>query len=132
MIGTCRTDGGGHWSKKVCDVPILQLQISYLNEETLLSSTHGELRIMFDRDAWDVKEDGLIYTDRLFMKQFQRLLIRSGFSARAAVSVNYSEQGMQGSNFVSCDAHQPFLRECDSLFAFIHNRQKMITIYDGR
>lgn len=66
----------------------------------------GELRVYFDRRTWNVDKHGLIYTDPLFLKQLKALLKKKGFSG----SVEYSEQGMQGNDYVSLDIGKAFIR----------------------
>jgi hypothetical protein len=49
---------------------------------------------------------GLIYTDKLFMTELKELLTSMGFDAS---DVSYSEQGMQGDTYVSCDVGELFI-----------------------
>ena len=60
----------------------------------------------FDTASWNVDTDGLIYTDRLFLLQLQMFLDEHFGSA----DVSYSEQGMQGDNFVSLDVGEDFIK----------------------
>lgn len=96
------TDGRGYWSnvkKKVtCDL----LQLAYINEER----DFGELRVLFDTTTWDVKKDGLIYTDEQFLNELRDALNYAGL---AGADVDYSEQGMQGTNYVSLDVGKKFI-----------------------
>lgn len=71
----------------------------------------GELRASFDPYEWTTGIDGLIYTDRGWLRSFRLGLRRLGFSWEACMDVEYSEQGMQGGNFVSMDVGAPFIRE---------------------
>jgi len=48
---------------------------------------------------------GLIYTDSAFLECVHTALIKAGISIEAAEDVCYSEQGMQGDNYVSMDAY---------------------------
>jgi len=123
-----RTAGDGHWSRKVADVPITKFEIAYLDENNLLDSTFGELRVFFDTRAWRYPDDGLIYTDSLFETLLKTYLVSVGFTQQAADSIGYSEQGMQGDDYVSLDIGQPFLRECDSFVNFATNQIKYINI----
>lgn len=76
--------------------------------------TYGELRIYFNKKDWNIDKDGLIYTDDLFLKGLKKHLVELGCSVRASRDVDYSEQGMQDDDFVSCDVGQAF---CKSKFA---------------
>lgn len=108
-IGICTTDGSGRWSNKTADVPVLQLTIDYLDNDL----TFGELRAKFDKNAWNINADGLIYTDRRWMREFRDLLISKGFSSDAVnpKNLDYSEQGMQGCDYVSMDIGELFIKE---------------------
>jgi hypothetical protein len=46
-----------------------------------------------------------------------------GFSTDAILHVSYSEQGMQGGNYVSMDVGSDFIQECEALYRFVINRQ---------
>jgi hypothetical protein len=52
---------------------------------------------------------GLIYTDKLFMQELRTYLQTIGFTEAEANDVHYSEQGMQGDNYVSCDVAAAFI-----------------------
>jgi hypothetical protein len=48
----------------------------------------------------------LIYTDRTFERELREFLDSQGLVGK---DVSYSEQGMQGDDYVSCDIGKPFL-----------------------
>ena len=98
---TLRTGGGGYWSNTKTAVEITALQLAYTNDEL----DFGELRVYFNTKTW-AWQDGLIYTDKQFMRELKELLTAKGFDAS---DVSYSEQGMQGDNYVSCDVGQCFI-----------------------
>jgi len=99
---TCNTAGDGYWSRTAKAVQITGLQLAYTNDEL----DFGELRVRFNTSTWDVNKDGLIYTDSLFEAELCELLTSLGFDAS---DVSYSEQGMQGNNYVSCDVGECFI-----------------------
>ena len=99
---TLHTNGKGYWSRNVAAVEITGLQLSYTNDEL----DFGELRVRFNTKTWDVNKDGLIYTDKQFMTELKELLTAKGFDAS---DVSYSEQGMQGDTYVSCDVGELFI-----------------------
>jgi hypothetical protein len=101
---TLHTNGRGYWSNVAKAVEIEQLRLGYVNEER----DFGELCVQFT-DSWDVDTDGLIYTDRLFLAQLRVYLQTLGFTLAEAMDVEYSEQGMQGDNYVSCDVGEAFI-----------------------
>jgi hypothetical protein len=102
ISATLRTNGMGYWSNKAKTVDITGLQLSYTNDEL----DFGELRVRFDTSSWDTATDGLIYTDAQFMTELKELLTAQGFDAS---DVTYSEQGMQGDTYVSCDVGECFI-----------------------
>jgi len=102
VTATLNTNGNGYWSNKRKAVDITGLQLSYTNDEL----DFGELRVFFNTTTWDVNTDGLIYTDKQFMTELKELLTIQGFDAS---DVSYSEQGMQGDTYVSCDVGQCFI-----------------------
>lgn len=102
VTATLNTNGRGYWSRKQAAVEITGLQLAYTNDEL----DFGELRVRFNTNTWDTKTDGLIYTDKQFMTELKELLTAQGFDAS---DVSYSEQGMQGDTYVSCDVGQCFI-----------------------
>jgi hypothetical protein len=102
MTATLNTNGRGYWSRKQAAVEITGLQLNYVNDEGLF----GELCVHFNTDTWDVNKDGLIYTDKQFMTELKELLTAHGYDAS---DVSYSEQGMQGDTYVSCDVGECFI-----------------------
>ena len=99
---TLHTSGGGYWSNTRAAVEITRLQLAYTNDEL----DFGELRVYFNAATWDVNKLGLIYTDKQFMTELKELLTSMGFDAS---DVDYSEQGMQGNKYVSCDVGELFI-----------------------
>ena len=96
------TDGLGYWSKVSRKVRITELSVPYTNDE----NDFGELRVYFDTADWYVPEDGLIYTDNLFLDTLKSYMLDMGYDAS---DVSYSEQGMQGDNYVSLDVGPKFI-----------------------
>jgi hypothetical protein len=99
---TLNTNGMGYWSRTKAAVEITHLQLAYINDEL----DFGELRVYFNKATWDVNTQGLIYTDKQFMRELKELLTAKGFDAS---DVSYSEQGMQGDSYVSCDVGECFI-----------------------
>jgi hypothetical protein len=102
---TLHTSGTGLWSTKATAVDITKLDLQYINNER----DFGELCVYFNTDTWDTATDGLIYTDKLFMAELRAYLQTIGFTAEEANDVNYSEQGMQTDEYVSCDVGAVFI-----------------------
>ena len=96
------TSGEGYWSDSAKEVSVLYITIPYINNE----EDFGELCVFFDTDSWNVHTDGLIYTDKGFEEVLKHFLTMHGFNS---TDVDYSEQGMQGEDYVSLDVGPKFL-----------------------
>ena len=110
IFTTLHTDGMGFWSRTATAVDITKLDLQYINNER----DFGELCVYFTTDelgcnCWETEVDGLIYTDKLFMTELRAYLQTIGFSEAEANDVSYSEQGMQGDEYVSCDVGAVFI-----------------------
>jgi hypothetical protein len=99
---TLNTNGKGYWSNVIAPVNTTKLTVDYINDE----GDFGELRVHFD-NSWVVKTDGLIYTDSQFIKELRKELTAAGLEGK---DVDYSEQGMQGNDYVSLDVGKKFLK----------------------
>ncbi len=105
------TDGRGLWSDVV--KPVEHLRVELIEFEP----NFGELRAYFHMGTWDISKHGLIYTDPKWLDEFQDMLKRHFGLSRAAVEdVDYSEQGMQGDNYVSLDVGRKFLIEFNAFY----------------
>lgn len=97
------TDGNGHWSNVKRAVTVTGFKVPYISDD----KEFGELRVYFDTATWDVEQHGLIYTDKLFRSELKIYLAQLGYDSS---DVSYSEQGMQGDDYVSLDAGENFIR----------------------
>ena len=107
---TLHTNGRGYWSNTAKAVDVEALDLQYCTPD----KDFGELCIHFATDelganCWDTATDGLIYTDELFMQELHAYLQTVGFTEAEANDVSYSEQGMQGNSYVSCDVGAVFI-----------------------
>ena len=98
ILSTC---GDGYWSNVAKPVLVTDMQLGYVNDE----GDFGELRVYFNTATWNVDTDGLIYTDSLFKQDLMQFVKQQGL----VVDLCYSEQGMQGDNYVSLDVGKEFL-----------------------
>lgn len=96
------TGGDGYWSDVQANVPLVALDLAYVNDE----ADFGELRVYFDPKSWNVNRDGLIYTDSVFLHELKHFLVGE---LDLPSDVGYSEQGMQGDDYVSLDVGQRFV-----------------------
>ena len=95
------TVGDGYWSNVAKPVEITDMRINYVNDE----QDFGELCVYFNTDTWNVNTDGLIYTDSQFKIDLMAFVKQHGL----VVDLCYSEQGMQGDDYVSLDVGAGFL-----------------------
>ena len=111
---TCNTIGDGYWSREVKAVRLtkmtLHVQEPYLPDD--VPDEYGELRVFFDRRYWNLPKHGLIYTDSQWVKEFRKHLVSVGFSKASTkdTQLDYSEQGMQGDDYVSLDVSSKFIK----------------------
>ena len=113
------TAGNGLWSSSVSKVQVLRVELASADDEL----EFGELRAYFNTQDWDVEQDGLIYTDKIWIEEFRALMKSLGFTRAAVDDISYSEQGMQGDDFVSMDVGKDFLREVEPMYRFTINRE---------
>lgn len=114
------TGGSGHgiWSDAAKTVQVLRVELAYCNDEC----DFGELRAYFNTSTWDCYEDGLIYTDTVWLDEFRALMRSLGFTRNAVNDISYSEQGMQGDDFVSMDVGEEFMREVEPMYRLLINK----------
>jgi hypothetical protein len=96
------TAGNGLWSGEERAVTVTNIKLGYVSDDL----DFGELCVYFNKKTWDVTKHGLIYTDRQFLRELQAFLDAQGLPGD---DVSYSEQGMQGDNYVSLDIGEDFL-----------------------
>lgn len=113
------TGGNGHWSNQAKAIVILEVWLSSVNDE----GDFGELCARFDTKSWNCDQDGLIYTDDVWIDEFRALMRSLGFTRNAVNDINYSEQGMQGFNYVSMDVGEDFLREAEPMYRWTINKE---------
>ena len=104
------TSGDGYWSEAVKNVRITDMQLGYVAED----KEFGELRVYFNTSDWDVNVDGLIYTDSGFYVDLQEFIKQHGL----VVDLCYSEQGMQGDDYVSLDVGAEFIASWEAKFGY--------------
>ena len=104
------TSGDGYWSTVAKPVEVVDMQLGYVAED----KEFGELRVYFNTDTWNVNEDGLIYTDSGFYKDLQVFIKQHGL----VVDLCYSEQGMQGDDYVSLDVGAEFIASWEAKFGY--------------
>lgn len=124
------TYGNGFWSKESRKITHSRADISFYQMDDQIDFASdfvsgklkylkfAELRVYFPKKNWDVNKHGLIYTDRNWIKDLRSGLVKLGFSSSSVKSIDYSEQGMQGDNYVSVDVDKKFLKEASKYFSY--------------
>lgn len=103
---TLETDGRGLYSNRAGTVDVMGFElVEYWDSWEDPKDWFGELRVYVDPNQWDVNKFGLIYTDERFERLLQQWLTSQGLPGHC---VYYSEQGMQGNDYVSLDASAEF------------------------
>ena len=104
---TLNTNGCGYWSEVAKPVKIVGINMPYVSDD----EDFGELKVFFDTKTWDIDTDGLIYTDRQFEAELKAFLTAIGLVGE---DITYSEQGMQGNDYVSFDIGEDFIKSYDA------------------
>lgn len=120
------TNGSGLWSSAERNVRIKKIDfggIVYFPEDHSLTAY---LRAHFQKKDWDVEKHGLIYTDRRWEKQFasQFVKLKEFNKLVASRNVGYTEQGMQGDNYVSLALRIEGLKNVQKFFDRINLSKK--------
>ena len=98
------TDGKGFWSRKKKKVKIVSIGSS----DTYAKYDTNEICLYFSKKSWDIEKDGLIYTDRKFINGFRKYLASKGVPRKITMDIDYTEQGMQGDDYVSLEFGREF------------------------
>ena len=104
---TFNTVGDGYWSNVAKAVRITDVRLGWVCDD----KEFGELCVYFNTQDWDVEKDGLIYTDSNFEEELNAFLAQHGLG-----TARYSEQGMQGDDYVSLDVEADFIAKWEAKF----------------
>jgi len=115
------TDGKGLWTNFEQTVTVVRVELA----DTYENGDYGELRAYFDTSTWNCNETGLIYTDPRWINEFRGLMRSLGFTRRACEDITYSEQGMQGHNYVSMDVGADFMHEAEPMYRWLINKESV-------
>lgn len=99
----CETDGKGFWSCVKKAVNLTEIKLDYFDESEVeegIPVSYATFKLYFDKFTWNIRNDGLIYTDDKFIREFRKRLVEMGFTKKAAAEIDYTEQGQQGNNYV--------------------------------
>ena len=101
----CQTDGSGWWTDHRASV---HGHLSIKRE-----GPYANARFYWNNGSWYVPKFGLIYTDSGFLSSLREQLTACGFNLTS--HIDYSEQGMQGDDYVDLDASLAFADEAEQL-----------------
>jgi len=91
--------------------------------------SNNELLVYFDNTTWMINHEGLIYSDKLWIKELHEFMLRVGFSDEHVKLVRYSEQGMQGPNYVSLDAPYDIVHEWKRIVGIVNRPLRIRNVY---
>lgn len=119
------TAGNGIWSSEEKKVTVTNIEIDYIDDEFggVNKDKHpqyGTLNVYFDIKTWNTDKDGLIYTDKKFLKELREFFDKHDLPGK---DVDYTEQGMQGDDYVSCGVGKKFLKAWAEKFDIDWNEQ---------
>lgn len=114
VVINANTNGKGFWTTKKELITVIGLHSDFIyeNEEVDdIDEYYMSLDVEFLTDNWTVSKNGLIYTDPLWIEELKEGLIGYGFSKKAVDTLEYSEQGRQGPDYVNLDGGKLFTKE---------------------
>lgn len=100
--GAFHTDGSGLWGCPEMVINVTNARVRDFGEMWGEGDDFGELRVYFDNIV-----PGLIYTDQGFLDEIRVALCALALKGK---DVCYSEQGMQGPDWVSFDVGPEFIK----------------------
>jgi hypothetical protein len=134
---TTHTNGKGLWTITCRKINHSRAEISFyddvFSEDNVINDfesgklkclNHAELKVYFPKKSWDTSKHGLIYTDPNWIKEFRSSLRQLGYSIKASKDADYSEQGLQGDNYVSLDIGRSFLKESSAMISYKNNKRR--------
>lgn len=97
--------GNGIWgtSDDVKTFKIDSVEVEFIDEDELAEYPKKKevfASVNIELDNYHSKDNGLIYTDKVFLEEVKRLIKAAGLN----IKVSYSEQGAQGKTYVNLDA----------------------------
>jgi len=104
----CQTKGDGHWSGNTRTVATSKIEMEVGDIDASLYWCKVflpvHMKVYFPKKSWDTDKHGLIYTDSLWLKDFRKQFAKQFPSLAWVVKkIDYTEQGMQGDNYVSLE-----------------------------
>ena len=90
------TNGRGYWSDEKRTTKIRDIVLDYMDFDDF--PTYIVLNVFFYKKDWNIEDHGLIYTDEKWIAELRKGLRSLGLET---TGLAYTEQGMQGDDFVS-------------------------------
>lgn len=97
----CEAYGNGFWSyeNKKTTVKKITFEVGYFTGDSVTLYA----KVFFTQKEWNIEKDGLIYTDTNWIKDFNKNFVKLPEVKNLVKmkDIDYTEQGMQGDNYVS-------------------------------
>jgi hypothetical protein len=97
----CKTHGNGYWSNEELKTTVkkINFEVAYFSEDSVTLY----VEVFFSQREWNIETDGLIYTDTNWIKDFSKNFVKLPEVKNLVKmkDIDYTEQGMQGDNYVS-------------------------------
>jgi len=95
------TNGKGLWSPCKKATKVKRVEIEDVSDS--YGAHHYYVNVYLYRDSWKTEEHGLVYTDPMWIRDLRWVLRDAGF--KHWKKIDYTEQGMQGDDYVSLEIH---------------------------
>lgn len=102
------TCGTGLWTSEKKLVEIEQLGYRVIEGYGKDNTFYLMLNVFFNTRRWNIERHGLIYTDPRWLRHFNSELRRVFPKTLGKIRFDYTEQGMQGNNYVSLEGCKRF------------------------
>ncbi len=106
----CATNGLGHWSRCSRKVRITDIKVNCVFEpHGKWAGGNGLVEVYFNKEDWNIHDNGLIYSDPRFTIELRKGLSLNGFTKSQVRNIDYDEQGTQDKDFVMCYVKKNFM-----------------------
>jgi hypothetical protein len=95
------TNGKGLWSGEKRATKVKRIDVEDSSDS--YGKHHYMVNVYLYRGTWNTDKHGLVYTDKLWIKELRDVMVDAGF--KHLKKIDYTEQGMQGDDYVSLEVH---------------------------
>ena len=109
---TATTNGKGWWNDVIRKARITQIEIESITDDNADQIDFRDktqtpaamiIRVYFNPKDWNTEKHGLIYRDKNWLAEFGKGLLKVGLPSEG---LYYTEQGMQGDDYVSMSIYK--------------------------